>query len=154
MDLLGRKILMKDGKPYKAYLGEVSQTIRQAKAHPRLLPYAEKLADTIGRLESLTGYLQQIRREKGVEIYLADATLYLEYFGIICIAWQWLLQGITVCKAQSLECTGMDSLFYKGKFATMQFFYEYELPKLLGLEERLRKSDGLTVGIDPTLFDD
>ncbi|MFH0727096.1 MAG: acyl-CoA dehydrogenase [Pseudomonadota bacterium] len=154
IDLLGRKILMKDGKPYETYLVELGQALQQAKEYPELLPYAEKLADAMGRLKSLTGYLQQIRREKGVEIYLADATLYLEYFGIICIAWQWLLQGITLCKALAHECTKMDTLFYQGKFATMQFFYEYELPKILGLEERLRKGDGLTVGIDPAFFDD
>jgi butyryl-CoA dehydrogenase len=89
-----------------------------------------------------------------VEIYLADATLYLEYFGIICIAWQWLLQGITIRKALAHPCSKKDTLFYQGKFVTMQFFYEYELPKTIGLEERLRKGDGLTVNIDSTLFDD
>ena len=31
--------------------------------------------------------------EGKVDIFLADATLYLEYTGIITIAWQWLLQA-------------------------------------------------------------
>ncbi|MFH0729765.1 MAG: acyl-CoA dehydrogenase [Pseudomonadota bacterium] len=154
MDLLGRKILMKEGKAYEGYLVEVRQAIQQAKEYPELFPYAGKLADAVEKLESLTGYLQQVLREKGVEIYLADATLYLEYFGIICIAWQWLLQGISIRKALAQECTGMDRLFYQGKFATMQFFYEYELPKTLGLEECLRKADCLTVSIDSSVFDD
>ncbi len=34
-----------------------------------------------------------------MEEFLADATLYLEFFGIIAMAWQWLIQGMAAQKA-------------------------------------------------------
>jgi len=154
IDLLDRKTRMKDGKAFKIYIAEMKSAIEEASKDPALVPYSEKLADAAEKLQSLTEYLQSILQEKGVQIYLADATLYLEYFGIICIAWQWLLQGTAICKALASKCSAKEMLFYKGKFAAMQFFYEYELPKILGLEERLRKCDGLTVSIDSTFFEE
>jgi hypothetical protein len=35
-----------------------------------------------------------------MELYLADATLYLELFSIVTIAWQWLLQALRAIEAQ------------------------------------------------------
>ena len=108
----------------------------------------------LSRLHALTDHLQAVRREKGDEFYLADATLYLEYFGIICIAWQWLLQGVAIQRALSEKCNKKDVRFYSGKMATLNFFFAYELPKLTSLEARLRQSDGLTVEADAATFDE
>ena len=95
-----------------------------------------------------------IQKEKGDEVYLADATLYLEYFGIICIAWQWLVQGLAAQKALLKTNKKKDTQFYKGKLATMRFYYEYELPKIKGLETRLTSDDALTVNIAADFFND
>ena len=80
--------------------------------------------------------------------------MYLEYFGIICIAWQWLLQGVSIHKALAGKVKKKDERFYRGKVATLQYFFEYELPKTLGLEARLRKNDGLTVSLTAEMFND
>ena len=37
---------------------------------------------------------------------------------------------------------------------TMQFFFDYELPKTLGLTARLMKTNGLTVEMRTELFND
>ncbi|MEN8246471.1 MAG: acyl-CoA dehydrogenase, partial [Thermodesulfobacteriota bacterium] len=154
IDLLGRKTVMYEGKAYAIYLAEVTRAIEQAKKVAQIAPYAQCLADALEKLKALTDHLKAVRKEKGDEIYLADATLYLEYFGIICIAWQWLIQGLAVQEALSGKCRKKDERFYHGKFATMQYFYEYELPKTMGLEARLMRNDGLTVNLEPSLFDD
>ncbi len=154
MDLLGRKVVMKDGLAYRLYLEEVNKTIAAARAYSDLTPHADNLGDALSRLHALTDHLQAVRREKGDEFYLADATLYLEYFGIICIAWQWLLQGVAIQRALSEKCNKKDARFYSGKMATLNFFFAYELPKLTSLEARLRQSDGLTVEADAATFDE
>jgi len=154
IDLLGRKTVIYDGKAYDLYLSEVGQTIEQAKAYPELALYTQKLSGAMDKLQALTDFLKELRKEKGDEIYLSDATLYLEYFGIICIAWQWLLQGVSIQKALVGKVKKKDERFYRGKLAALQYFFEYELPKTLGLEERLRNNDGLTVSLTAELFDD
>lgn len=42
-------------------------------------------------LQEVTLHLTGRAITAGPEKYLADATLYLEMFGIVAIAWQWLL---------------------------------------------------------------
>ncbi len=154
IDLLGRKVSMAHGKAYRLYLAEVGQTMESAGKLSPLAPYARELADAVGTLNAVTDHLKKIRREKGDETYLADATLYLDLFGIICIAWQWLAQGVAVQRALSGKTGKKDRRFYHGKHLTMRFFFEYELPRSRGLAVRLMKADGLTVEMAPELFDD
>jgi butyryl-CoA dehydrogenase len=95
-----------------------------------------------------------VQKKKTPEVFLADATLYLEFFGIISVAWQWLLQATAVVKALRNSPAGAEANFYNGKFFVFRFFFEYELPKIQGLASRLMHSDGLTVEITPDLFSD
>ena len=87
------------------------------------------------------------------EYFLADATLYLEFFGIIAVAWQWLVQALAVQTALGKELSEDESNFYQGKFQTFLYFFHYELPKIEGLTQRLMEGDGLTVGMKTELFE-
>ena len=95
-----------------------------------------------------------VSQDKGPEYFLADATLYLELFGIISIAWQWLLQAITIQKALKNELPKAENNFYQGKFYAFRYFFAYELPKTEGLVKRLSNSDGLTVEMKDEWFAD
>jgi butyryl-CoA dehydrogenase len=88
------------------------------------------------------------------ELFLADATLYLDLFGIVAVAWQWLLQAVTAAKALAAGPIAADMDFYRGKIHTCRSFFAYELPKISGLAARLKSSgDGLTVTMKPEWFD-
>ena len=89
-----------------------------------------------------------------VEKFLADATLYLELFGIIAVAWQWLIQGVVAQRGLETDCSALDKQFYEGKLHTMRYFFHYEVPKTYGLASRLMESDGLTVEMSSAIFDD
>ncbi len=154
LDLLGRKVLMKGGKAFSLFVEEVQKTIREAETVPTLNPYARMLGESLESLKKITGYLVSLGQEGKTELFLADATLYLELFGIITIAWQWLLQGLSLQKALSTDLSALERQFYQGKFHTMRFFYHYELPKIQGLLQRLKESDGLTISMEKSLFVD
>ena len=136
------------------FIAEIEKTIAMADEFPELRIYAQQLNDSRTKLEEVTRHLMQVFMDKGAEFFLADATLYLELFGIIAIAWQWLLQGIAVRKALQNASNKKDIAFYQGKFIALRYFFGYELPKTLGLAERLQKGDGLTVDMTPELFND
>jgi butyryl-CoA dehydrogenase len=87
-----------------------------------------------------------------VGLFLADSTLYLEFFGIITIGWQWLLQAIAARKALRLNPTGMEMNFYQGKLYTFEYFFQYELPKIEGLAKSLFASKGITVEMKKDFF--
>ena len=96
----------------------------------------------------------QCAMQGNVDVFLADATLYLELFGIVVIAWQWLIQGVTAQKGLEKDCSEPDRRFYEGKLHTMRYFFQYEVPKTFGLAARLMETDALTVEMSSATFDD
>lgn len=96
----------------------------------------------------------QCAMQGNVDVFLADATLYLELFGIVVIAWQWLIQGVTAQKGLEKDCSEPDRRFYEGKLHTMRYFFQYEVPKTFGLAARLMETDALTVEMSSATFED
>ena len=154
LDLLGRKIPLKNGKAFGLYLEEVEATISAAKGMPVLEPYALQLLGFLEKLKRVTFHLAGIQKEQGIEHALADATLYLELFGIIAIAWQWLIQAIALATALNGEPLEAQKDFYQGKFHTFRYFFGYELPKAEGFINRLMHTDGMTVLMKKEWFSD
>ena len=152
LDLLGRKVMMQNGKAFSIFTEEVKNTVSDAAEYSDLKEYAAKLRDTMDRLREVTDSLLTIAREKGPEFFLADATLYLEFFGIVSIGWQWLLQGVAAQKAVQNKCSEVDRIFFSGKMSTLKYFFGYEIPKTLGLADRLLNNEGLTVEMKTEYF--
>jgi alkylation response protein AidB-like acyl-CoA dehydrogenase len=145
MDLLGRKVTMLQGKAFGLYQKEVQGTIDEAKKHSALEPYGRQLTAALEKLKGVTYHLVGTAKDKGPDYFLADATIYLELFGIIAIAWQWLLQAIAIQDALEKELSEGEDNFYKGKLYAFRYFFSYELPKIEGLAQRLNNNDGLTI---------
>jgi hypothetical protein len=103
-------------------------------------------------LNRVTCHLMTVFRKKGAEYYLADATLFLEFFGISAIGWQWLLQGIAVQKAIEKGHPPADDHFYRGKMFALRYFFRYEIPKTRALAQSLMDPDILTVDMKSELF--
>lgn len=155
MDLLSRKMTMKKGRAGLLYLAEVRKTIQAAQTDGGLKPFAHDLEKALSQLEGVTAHLIGIAMKGAPELFLADATLYLELFGIIAIAWQWLLQAVTANKAlKKVSHLSSDMNFYTGKIYACRYFYGYELPKIEGLIKRLMNSDGLTVEMKNEYFEE
>jgi alkylation response protein AidB-like acyl-CoA dehydrogenase len=142
LDLLGRKIIAKNGKAVQCLIEEITETI--AEAHTRgLEPLAKKLQKALLLLQKTTAQLLAVAAQD-VEVFLADATLYLEFFGITTIAWQWLKQAN--CATQK------SGDFYSGKLMAARYYFEYELIKTEPLARRLTSGDHVTVDMQPDWF--
>ena len=154
MDLLGRKAVMKNGKAFFLYLAELEKAIAAGRSTPECAPAAEALAAAMETLKEVTTSLTGLAMKGEIEVFLADATLYLDLFGTIAIAWQWLLQAVAAAKALAGPPRAEDIPFYRGKIHTCRYFFAYELPKISGLAARLKESgDGITVAMKPEWFD-
>ncbi|MCX6065140.1 MAG: acyl-CoA dehydrogenase, partial [Chloroflexi bacterium] len=146
MDLLGRKVTIKDGAAFQLYLAEIRQTLERARAISTFQPLANQLEAALTSLEQVTTHLIGLSQSAGTEHFLADATLYLELFGVITMAWQWLIQGLSAHAA--LEKSPAETDFYQGKLHTLRYFFRYELPKTLALTSILMDTSSLTVELD------
>ena len=151
LDLLGRKISIKNGRSLQLLVVEILKTIEKASSLDRLKPFAQKLQVYLGKTDTVTKHLLGLAT-KDLEIFLSDATLYLELFGIMTIAWQWLVQAIKAEEALLAGVIGDDFDFYQGKIFTLRYFYEYELVKIDALMKRLLSEDNVTVEMEAAWF--
>ena len=150
LDLLGRKITLHGGKAVGLLLAEIQAAIAAAEALPELAPLAAQLTKNVGMLQQVTGHLLGMAA-KDHELFLADATLYLELAGLVVVAWQWLRQA-TVAQAALPAAHADDQNFYHGKLMAAQYFFEYELVKVPGLAKRLQSANAVTVAMQEAWF--
>ena len=149
LDLLGRKMIMHEGKALKYYVRELRKTIEEAILIEALKPFGKKMEKYLNSGQQVGLYLIS-KAGTAPEEFLADATLFLEYLGILTIAWQWLKQGVTVQKSIALGT--QESEFYKGKMMCLRYFYEYELVKMDALGKRLISEEMPTIDMKEEWF--
>ena len=154
MDLPGRKLVMQDGRAGLLFIEELQKTIAAARAFPELKPLAANLDEAQQKLQEVTFHLFGVAGEKGPEVFLADATLFLELFGVVAIAWQWLLQATVAQKALQAQLSTAEKNFYTGKLYTCRYFFSYELPEIGGLADRLVEGNPVTMEMETAFFND
>ncbi|WP_087720613.1 acyl-CoA dehydrogenase [Salinicola salarius] len=150
LDLLGRKVLLNDGRPYQALVSRIRETIQQCQATD-LAGSASRLSNALDSLEAATEALQRVRREGDNARGLANASLYLEAFGHTVIGWLWLRQA--QCAQQGLAEGGPQTpAFYEGKRSACDYFCRYELPRVTALGGILRDADSTALEMQPDHF--
>ncbi|MBI1288461.1 MAG: acyl-CoA dehydrogenase [Flavobacteriales bacterium] len=149
MDLLGRKVTMKMGAAVMAFGAELQSTIKAGLANENTKAYAEKLGATATKFQEVTMKLMGLAQSEKPEVFLADATLFLENAGILAVGWQWLKQALVVDAKLAEGPSGEELKFYKGKWAAFEYFFEYEVPKSIGLTKRLLSDKRLTLELEP-----
>ncbi|WP_421798657.1 acyl-CoA dehydrogenase [Haliscomenobacter sp.] len=144
--LLGRQVVGNQGKTLVIWYNEVGKTIHPAEHDPTLGPYWEALMASLRQFQKVTAHQFKLATEGDMEVLLADANLYMEAFGILNVAWQWLLQGIAAVEAlKKVGIQGEELTFYQSKIETLRFYFHYELPRLQGLYSRLQEDIHLTI---------
>ncbi|MCP4125031.1 MAG: acyl-CoA dehydrogenase [Bacteroidetes bacterium] len=151
MDLLGRKVIMKNGQALMHLMQNVMTDIEKARQLEDLNDKAEKLYKQVKELQQLTMQLMMTAQKDGPEVFLSDATLFLELFSIITIAWQWLKMN-TVALEEMETADACKTTFLKSNLLTGDYYFEYELPKVAGLLVRLKSSNHLTVDAEEELL--
>jgi hypothetical protein len=142
LDLLGRKVGMRDGAALQLLMREIDRTVREVRGceSPELRRYAEDLATAVHGLMETTRNLLCAGDKGETDFALANAALYLEMMGHIVVAWIWLRQG-AMAVAKVLHAQGADSEFYQGKLQACAYFFRWELPKIRHQNELLNSMD-------------
>ncbi len=146
--VLGRQIPRNNGYALGLWANEVQKDIDAANIFEETKPYAASLTEEINRFKTTTLHLMTVAAKGDSEVFLSDATLYIELFGILNVAWQWLRMATVAQKALvEKNPIGEEHTFYESKIQTMQFFFHYELIKADSLTKRLMDETVLTVFI-------
>lgn len=149
LDLLGRKMLLQEGLGWKMLQKELQSTLKEAKPLPELGEIALTFERYTQEFASGTAHLI-FKRNQGPDYFLADATLFLEGAGLLCMGWMWLKQAITAQNALALGSQEQD--FLLGKIETARYTMEYELVKLKGLLGRFASTQYPTLDMKTDWF--
>lgn len=149
LDLLGRKIWMHEGLGWKKLQTHIEQTIIQAKQEEELNQITEDFESEVKRFSQAASEFL-FKRNPDPEKFMADASLFLEATGIVCIGWMWISQALSAQKALGQGASDQD--FYFGKIETAKYFMEYELVKIKGLIPRFQSSTYPTVTMQQAWF--
>lgn len=141
LDLLGRKITQHEGASAKILATEIMKTIAQAKTIESISQCANDLEHHSNALLKTTGLMHSQIPTKGISAYLANATLYLDAFGHVVVAWMWLRQAIISTKNLPNARNEDDKNFYQGKINTCRYFMTYELPNIKAPLRLLSQAD-------------
>jgi alkylation response protein AidB-like acyl-CoA dehydrogenase len=142
LDLLGRKVAAKNGKPLMLLMGILNETIAEARKFEELTPYAAQLENSIGTIQKTMEYLLPFAFQMQYEKFLKDATLVFELLSHVVISWQWLKIGVSSLKKENSK---YDDAFVKTNLLTMEYYFNYELPKILSLKEIITKDQNTTI---------
>jgi alkylation response protein AidB-like acyl-CoA dehydrogenase len=145
LDLLGRKITMHKGAALKLLAEEIQQTIGAALTHEELKPYAKILGEQLQLSQEVLNFLMPFAMKGNYERFLSDATIFMEFFGTIVVAWQWLKMATQAKQALVTGQTKYGESFYESNIHTMKFFFKYEVPKTKGLAHILMNDEVLTI---------
>ncbi len=152
LDLLGRKITMKNGKAVDLLAQEIMICIEAANIINELKPFANILLENLGLTKKVVQTLMPHAQKGNFERYLADATIFMEFFGTIILGWQWLKIAVSAKNILTNEKKDQPDLFYKGKIHTMKFFFTYEMVKTKALAKTLMNEEELTTKVSHEIF--
>ena len=123
LDLLGRKVVMQEGRGLRLLADRIGATVERAGHEPTLAREATALADALAHLVQATRDAWDGGEPAET---LANATPYLQAFGHVVMAWIWL--DVALC-AQRGMATASDAALRQGKLAACRFFFRHELPR-------------------------
>ena len=122
-DLLGRKVLMEDGRGLRLLGERMLATAGRAAGQPELAPFAGSLQQALKSLGAATQAAWASGQPKQA---LANAVPYMQAFGHTVLAWIWLDVALAALAHDSQQTLAQT----QGKLRATSFFYRYELPKI------------------------
>jgi alkylation response protein AidB-like acyl-CoA dehydrogenase len=152
LDLLGRKMVMGEGRAARAFAAELESTVARAAActgegADELAAMGRQLAAGASRMFATVRRLHAVG---DLDATLANATVFLEAFGHVVVAWLWLEQAIVAHAGAAAR--PMDTDFYAGKRQAARFFFRWELPKVGPMLELLDTIDTTTLEMRDAWF--
>jgi hypothetical protein len=150
MDLLARKLGMKNGQVFASYLQAVGQIVGRARELPPLAPLAEQVAQAVDRLAQTARLLGERAMSAAFKRAFAHASPFLEAMGEVSLAWM-LLWRATVAlpaldrllgdlpeqgRAEAIAAN-KQAAFYEGQLQSAKFFIQSMLPVTLGRMEAI-----------------
>lgn len=150
IDLLGRKLGMKKGKPFMDFLNEIQKTLQEALKIEEVKEIAE---DFKTFFEKYMGVAKVLGEKAGSDDVLKAFSFshpFLDVTGDLSMAWMLLWRAAVA--APKIGKKKKDDDFYKGKITTARFFIKTILPGSAGKLNAIEETDGAVVEMEDGMF--
>ena len=128
LDLVGRKLPMKDGAVVGGYFATIQSLIDEHRGNPELSEFSGPLESALSGLREVTDWVIRQAGENPEEAGAASAD-YMRYMGLVSLGFMWL-QMVKVALDSPVEG---DTKFYASKLSTARFFMQRLLPQTSSL---------------------
>ena len=150
MDLLGRKLGMKKGKPVMDLLGEIQAVIAQAKEIDELKTLAEDLEKAVAKFGEVAMFLGKTAMSEKVLSAFAAAHPFMEITGDITMAWMLLWRAVIA--AGKVDGKKKDKNFYIGQMKSAEYFIDTIIPITFGKMSSVLKGSDAAISIPEEAF--
>ena len=150
MDLLGRKLGMKKGKPFMDLLGEMAATIAEAREIPEIRDLAEGFEGYMNRLGSVAMHMGKTAMSEKVMNAFSFAHPFLEVTGDVTIGWMLLWRAVVA--SRKLVDGAKDREFYEGQIHSARFFIESVLPVTAGKMDAVTRTSETIMAVPEGAF--
>ena len=151
MDLLGRKLGMKKGKPVMDLLGEMNKTLAEAKSMAVLEDFAADLEKAVNKLGEVGIHMGTTAMSPKVLNAFGFAYPFMDVTGDVVTAWM-LLWRATIAARKMEKAKKKDAAFYEGQIKGAEFFIKTLLPITLGKMNAILMNNGAAVEISEDAF--
>jgi len=152
IDLLGRKVAMAEGGPFRAVIAEIDATLREAGHVGDLQDVASAVRLARDRWVLTTETLTDNAPARGAVRHLANAEAYMDLAGLAVFGWIWLRQALSASAALAAGTDGETERFLKGKIQTARYVASWELPRSDQRAALLRTLDDSLTEMAPEWF--
>ena len=151
MDLLGRKLGLKKGKPIMDLFGAMQKSVAEAKAIPELENMTVKVEEAINKLAEVAIHMGQTAMSEKALNAFANAHPFQDATGDITMVWM-LLWRATIAAQKLEKAKKKDKSFYEGIIKSLQFYVDTQLPITLGRFNALMNTSSAAIDIDENMF--
>jgi hypothetical protein len=139
LDLLGRKILMTNGRTLHRFTDEINAFCKQNKDHKALQYFLPILEEKAKEWTDITMQIGAKALDNMEEINAACVD-YLMYSGYVSYAYFWAKAALVA--SDTIEINNDEKDFYDAKLYTAKFFYERLLPRTEALKSTMLSGVG------------
>ncbi len=152
MDLLARKLGMKEGMVFVEFLGEIQKTIARAKNHEALKAMAESLDAAVNKLGQTAMTLGKTAMSPEVKNAFAHAFPFLEVMGDVVMGWMLLWRAAVAAEKLLDGAKKKDKAFYESQATTARYFINNVLPVTEGKMNAIQGLDDAVVAMPEVGF--
>ena len=151
LDLLGRKMAIGQGRLAQRLAGEMNRTVEAVRQiRTDAAPLAEWAAALEVQQQRTFDCARRLLGAGDPARALANASVFLEAFGHLVMAWQWL--DLARVAASARPASPDDQAFYTGKLQAARYFFQWELPRIAPMLDLLEAFDTTTLEMQDAWF--